>query len=634
MNIIEVLHENENKDLLRFVTAGNVDDGKSTLIGRLLFESAGIYEDQLQSIRDYSANSGSAGDDLDQALVTDGLKSEREQGITIDVAYRYFSTPRRKFIIADTPGHIQYTRNTATGASTAQLMLILIDARHGVQTQSKRHAFIASLLGIRHIAIAVNKMDLVDYSREVFDNIRHEFSEFMTRLDISDTNFIPVSALKGDNVVERSDKTGWYKGSTLLNYLETVEIASDANLIDMRFPVQYVCRPDLNFRGYMGSMASGIIRPGDRVIALPSAVQTTVKDVTGVDGPVEEAFPSMPVTVTLEDEIDLSRGDVLAGTHNVPHVSNKFEAMLLWMSTEPMKTESRYMFKHLNTLVGGEIQALRYRIDINTLHRQDSDHLELNEMGRALINITRPIAFDPYTRNRSTGSFIVIDSLTNNTVGAGMILDRSPGEFVASTQTSERVVSENISPVKDPISLDQRSQRAGHKPATIWLTGLTGSGKTTLARALEERLFNDGCMCALLDGENLRMGLNRDLGFSADDRSENIRRTAEVAKLFYNNGMISICSLISPSAADRTMARKIAGPDFFEIYLTAPDEILRERNSEGLYDKAETGAIEHFTGVTAPYETPDDADIILDTEKLSVEECVDKILELINKIIN
>ncbi len=628
MDVEQLLRENEKKDLLKFVTAGSVDDGKSTLIGRLLYESAAIYEDQLDSIKDYSRRRGAAAEDIDLSLVTDGLRSEREQGITIDVAYRYFSTPRRKFIIADTPGHEQYTRNTATGASTSELMLLLVDATQGVRTQSRRHSFIASLLGIRHLVIAVNKMDLVDYSRDVFDEIHEELSAFMVKLDISDTNFIPVSALKGDNVITRSSNMDWYNGSTLLNYLETVEVASDRNLIDLRLPIQYVCRPDRTFRGYMGSVASGVIRSGDELMVLPSGVSSRVKEIYTQDGVVDEAFPPLPVTVTLEDDIDLGRGDMITHVHNITDVDNTLEAMIVWMSEEPMDVTGNYYFKHLHNLVGGDIVSLRYRINVNTLHREDADALALNQIGRAVIILNRPIPYDPYTRNKATGSFIIIDRITNNTVGAGLILDRAPGELVGTPDRLEERPPDEIKTVSSAVSPETRTERYGQQAATIWLTGLTGSGKTTLARALEKRLFDDGYLCAVFDGENLRMGLNRDLGFAANDRSENVRRAAEVARIFNESGMISICALLSPSAEDRARARKIVGANFFEVFLSAPDEVRRDRN-QVLYEKADKGKIRRFPGVTAPYDPPDHSELVLETDTATVDECVDSIIAML-----
>ena len=630
MDAVKLLQQNEQKDLLRFVTAGSVDDGKSTLIGRLLFESKGIYEDQLSAIERASQTHGSAGGDLDLALVTDGLKAEREQGITIDVAYRYFSTPRRKFIIADTPGHEQYTRNMATGASTANLAVILIDAEHGVATQSKRHTFIASLLGIPHMVVAVNKMDLVDYSREVYDRICNEFTNFAAKLEVTDITFIPVSALKGDNVVHRSENTPWYGGTTLLNHLETVHIASDRNLIDLRFPVQYVLRPDRTFRGYLGTVASGTIKPGDEIMVIPSGVRSVVKTVFDPDGEIDEGAPPQAVGVTLEDEIDISRGDTIVHVHNVPRVDRTLDAMIVWMDAEPMVPGKQYTIKHTTRLVGGVISDLRFRVDVNTLHRSAAETLELNQIGRCIITLSRPVAYDPYTRNRVTGAFAIIDRITNNTVGAGMVLDREPNELVTSPHravTSPR--SRHVHRHASLVTADQRADRLGHEPFTLWLTGLGGAGKSTLAYAVERRLFDAGLLAHVLDGENARLGVSKDLGFTADERRENVRRAAEVARLFNQAGLVSICAFVSPYELLRDEARRIVGPErFIETYLTASPEVRQERAAEN-YDLARSGEIKQFSGVTAPYEAPAAPDIVLPTDELDVEQCVERIVALL-----
>lgn len=630
MDVVQLLKENEQKDLLQFVTAGSVDDGKSTLIGRLLFESKGIFEDQLASIQRHSNRAGSAGGELDLSLVTDGLVAEREQGITIDVAYRYFATPRRKFIIADTPGHEQYTRNTVTGASTASLMVILIDAENGVLTQSRRHAFIASLLGIQHLVVCVNKMDLVGYAESTFRTIESEFSEFLARLDIPDVTFIPVSALKGDNVVARSETMHWYQGTTLMNFLETVQVASDRNFIDVRLPVQFVSRPDRTFRGYMGTMAGGVLRPGAEVLILPAGTTNRVKEVYDHNGPCEEVFPPLAATVTLEKETDVSRGDMIVHPKNMPHVGNTFEAMLVWMAEQPMKLDQRYYIKHAARIVGGQVSALRYRMDVNTLHRQDAQALSLNEIGRVQVALAAPLAYDAYDRNRQTGSFIVIDRVTNNTVGAGLILERTPNDLY--TEPQDRITqprSEHVSRHDDPIPTEQRSARLGHKPATLWLTGLVGAGKTTTAYGLERTLFEQGCQVIVLDGENLRLGINKDLGFEAADRSENIRRAAELARMLNDAGQIVLCALLSPQAADRQVAREIIGDErFLEVYLSAPVETCRQRKAD-LYTQADAGQIEFFPGVTAPYEPPSDPELILPTHELDADACRDRLLAML-----
>ncbi len=631
MDALALFQENESKDLLRFVTAGSVDDGKSTLIGRLLYESKGVYEDQLAAIKNVSSAGQTANaDGIDLALITDGLRAEREQGITIDVAYRYFSTPRRKFIIADTPGHEQYTRNMATGASTASLVIILIDASQGVLTQSKRHSFIASLLGIPHVVVAVNKMDLVDYDERTYRDICTDFRDFAAKLQISDVTFVPVSALHGDNVVAAGANMPWFTGATLLHHLETVHIASDRNLIDLRFPVQYALRPDATFRGYLGTVASGSIRPGDEVMVIPSGRRTTVKTVFGPDGDLDSAFPPLAVGVTLTDHVDVSRGDMLVHVNNVPRVDRTLDAMIIWMSEQPMETGRQYLIKHLTRTIPAEITSVRYRVDVNTLHRSDSDQLALNEIGRCLITLAQPVAYDPYSRNRSTGAFILIDRVTNTTIGAGTILDREPNEWVASPDKRVREPkSRNVTAQVGGVSLDERASRLGHQPATVWLTGLTGSGKTTIAYGLERKLFDAGCSVAVLDGANTRLGVNKDLGFSADDRAEHIRRAAEVAGLLNRTGAISICAFISPDADDRMAAREVVGAErFFEIHLAAPIDICRRRKPEP-YAKADSGEIAHFSGVTAPYDAPTDPTLSLPTHEWDVNACIDAIVELL-----
>jgi len=630
---LKILEEHAQKDLLRFVTAGSVDDGKSTLIGRLLYESKNIYEDQLQAVERASARHGGSGDGLNIALLTDGLKAEREQGITIDVAYRYFSTPKRKFIIADTPGHEQYTRNTATGASTANLMIILIDAQKGVKTQSKRHAFIASLLGIKHLVVAVNKMDLVGYSKQVFDDTCSRFADFCIKLEISDFCYIPVCALKGDNVVALSDKMPWYNGSPLLNHLETVQVASDRNLIDLRFPVQLALRPDSNFRGYLGTLASGTLKAGAEVMVLPGGNTTRVDSIFTADGSLDEAFAPQAVGVCLCDDIDVSRGDMLVHPHNVPHIGNSFEAMVVWMSQTPMEPDQIYIFKHTTRTVTGVVSSVRYGIDVDTLHRQQAHSLGLNEIGRCSITLNRPIAYDPYANNRATGAFIIIDRVTNNTVGAGMILAREANQLQVSPE--KRVTkpkSRYIKPRHSRVTMQQRTAQLGQQPVTVWLTGLPGAGKTTIGYALEQRLFSLGYKTYVLDGENIRLGLNKDLNFIGDDRSENVRRTAEVAKMLNEAGLIAVCSLISPYAQDRQNARQIVGQaKFVEVYLSAPADVRKKRVEKVVYDLAQSGDIKNFSGITAPYEVSKSADLVLPTDRLSVMECVDKIVSLLKE---
>jgi bifunctional enzyme CysN/CysC len=620
----------ESKDMLRFLTAGSVDDGKSTLIGRLLYDTKMIYEDQLAAVVKDSAVYGTTDTDFDPALLTDGLKAEREQGITIDVAYRYFSTDKRKFIIADTPGHEQYTRNMATGASTCNLAIILIDARHGVVEQTRRHSFICSLLGIRHLAVAVNKMDLVDFSQERYDEIRRDYEGFAAKLQIGEMRFIPMSALRGDNVVEPSQNMPWHQDGPLLNYLETVPISGDRNLIDLRFPVQMVQRPNLNFRGYAGTIASGVIRKGDEVMALPSRRTSRVKSLITFEGELEEAFSPMAVTVTLENEIDISRGDMLVHVNNVPHWGHDLDAVVVWMSEDALRVDHEYLLKMSTSLVPAKFTDIHYRFDVNTLHRRDAETLQVNEIGRVTISSSRAVVFDSYARNRSTGAFIVIDRLTNITVAAGMILDRDKPE--PRRNVGQQPVSANITAVDSLVGDGARQQLLGHGATTLWLTGLSGSGKSTISQQLEQRLIQEGKLCYVLDGDNVRHGLNRDLGFSAEDRTENIRRVAEVAKLLNEAGVIVLTAFISPYKQDRQDARNIIGSErFIEIHVDAPLDVCEARDPKGLYKKARDGEIPRFTGISAPYEAPDSPNLTLDTNQLSVEDSVNEILAELGK---
>ena len=623
------LAQHERKELLRFLTCGSVDDGKSTLIGRLLYDSKMIYEDQLAALEQDSISHGTTGGNFDPALLTDGLKAEREQGITIDVAYRYFSTARRKFIIADTPGHEQYTRNMATGASTVDLAIILIDARHGVLTQTKRHSFITSLLGIKHVLVAVNKMDLVDFSQERYDEICNEYKSFATRLDIPDLHFIPISALHGDNVVNPSTQMPWYQGSTLMAFLENVYIGSDRNLQDFRFPVQYVNRPHLDYRGFCGTVASGIVRQGDEVMVLPSRKTSRIASIVTFEGEQAEAYPPMAVTVTLEDEIDVSRGDMIVRPANVPQLKQKIDATIVWMAEEPMLPGKQYTFKTTTKMVIGKISALRYQIDVNTLHRKNTPTLGLNEIGRCLVSLTEPIVFDAYRRNQTTGSLIIIDRLTNETVGAGMILDRTTGQD-QQAHWDDDSQSENLQSQLSHVSAEERIDRYGQQPATLLLTGLTGSGKTTIAYALERHLFDLGRACTVLDGQNLRIGISKDLGFTGEDRSENLRRTAEVAKLINQAGLMCIAAFVAPNEDVRQRAAEVVGKDrFLVIHLDAPIDVCRQRDKEGHYAKADAGEIGNFPGVTAPYDVPQQPDLSLATDQLDVSECVEQIVKLL-----
>jgi len=623
------LAQHERKELLRFLTCGSVDDGKSTLIGRLLYDAKMTYEDQLAAVARDSQKHGTTGGDIDLALLMDGLEDERQQGITIDVAYRYFSTARRKFIIADTPGHEQYTRNMATGASTCDLAVILIDARKGVLTQTKRHTFIASLLGIRHVMVAVNKMDLVDYRQEVFDRIRADYQEFAARLDVPDLHFLPISALKGDNVVAPSTNMPWFQGSPLMQFLESVYIASDRNLEDFRFPVQYVNRPHLDFRGFCGTIASGIVRKGDEVMALPSRKTSRVKSIVTFDGELDEAFAPQAITLTLEDEIDVSRGDMIVRPGNVPRIEQRFEATVVWMAEEPMLSGKPYLFKSAAKTVSGSVHTLRYQIDVNTLHRRDAPVLNLNEIGRCAVQLNQPIACDGYKRNRATGAFVIIDRLTNVTVGAGMILDRTTSEQRRDHWDDEPMTAHLVSR-RSNVTLKERAARFGQKPLTVLLTGLTGAGKTTIAYALERRLFDAGRASVVLDGQNMRRGISRDLGFTVDDRSENLRRSAEVAKLMNDAGLVCIGAFVAPEENVRQKAADVVGRDrFLVVHLSAPVEVCRQRDTDGHYAKADAGEMVEFPGVSAPYEEPTAPDLVLPTHELPVEDCVDRIWQLL-----
>ncbi len=621
------LEQHWQKDLLRFLTCGSVDDGKSTLIGRLLYDSKLIYEDQLAAVRRDSKIHGTTGTDFDPALLTDGLKAEREQGITIDVAYRYFSTSKRKFIIADTPGHEQYTRNMATGASNCELAIILIDARHGVTTQTKRHSFICSLLGIAHIIVAINKMDLVDWSEDVFNDIKKTYNDMSARLSsFKDVHFIPISALKGDNVVDSSPNMPWYKGPTLLQHLENVNIATSRNLIDMRFPVQYVIRPDLNFRGFAGTIASGVIRVGDKVMSLPSHQVSTVKSIVTYDGNLDYAFAPMAVTITLNDEIDASRGDMLVPVNNLPFISSEFDAMLVWMNESPAREGVDYLVKHTTSMTTGTLDKILYEVDVNTMRKKPADgRLGLNAIARVHIVMHRPMPYDVYVRNHATGSFILVDRLTNATVACGMIIARrSAPEGVSAPKST------NITREESLVTRADREALLNQHARTLWFTGLSGSGKSTIAKQLELELTHEGKLCFLLDGDNIRHGLNRDLAFSAADRKENIRRIAEVAKLMNDAGVIVLTAFISPYEADREDARAIIGEDSFsEIYVNTPIEICEQRDVKGLYQKARDGKIHGFTGIDAPYEPPTNPALTLDTSVISLDDCVQKLKGLI-----
>jgi bifunctional enzyme CysN/CysC len=620
-------------DLLRFATAGSVDDGKSTLIGRLLYDSKQVLVDQLEAVELASQRKGEGV--LDLSLLTDGLRAEREQGITIDVAYRYFATAQRRFIIADTPGHEQYTRNMVTGASTADLAIVLVDARKGMLAQSKRHAFISSLLGIPHVVVCVNKMDLVDFQEEVFDQIVEEFDAFAARLELPDVTFIPISALLGDNVVDRSETMPWYQGPPLLYHLEHVHIASDRNLIDVRFPVQWVIRPpakiDADYRAYAGQVAGGIMRPGDEVVVLPGGQRSTIAGIDTFDGPVEEAFPPMSVAVRLSDDIDVGRGSTIVRTHNQPSVANRFEALVCWMSEQPLKDGRRYLVKHTTrTARVGKVEV-RYRLDVESLRRdEETQTLALNDLARVQFELSSPLVFDSYRRNRVTGSLIVIDEATNDTVAAGVILDTEVEEVATARSGTDR--SPNVRWQGSRVTREQRREALGRSGATLWFTGLPGAGKSTVAAAVEERLLKLGRPAFLLDGDNLRHGLNGDLGFDEGARAENVRRTAHVARLLADSGTVALVSLVSPYAADRQSAASLHAADevdFFEVFVDAPLELCEQRDPKGLYARARAGELSGMTGVGAPYEPPTDPDLILGSGGETVEEEVERVMAML-----
>ncbi len=626
-------------ELLRLVTAGSVDDGKSTLIGRLLFDSKQVLADQLEHVEQASRRMGH--DFLDLSLLTDGLRAEREQGITIDVAYRYFATDRRRFIIADTPGHEQYTRNMVTGASTADLAIVLVDARSGVLAQSKRHAFIASLLGIPHLVVCVNKMDLVGFDQGAFDAIVEDFDRFAARLEISDVTFIPISALHGDNVVERSQAMPWYQGPPLLYHLEHVHIASDRNLIDVRFPVQWVIRvgghqvrsgaPD--YRAYAGQLAGGILRPGDDVLVLPGARRTRIAGIDSFDGSLPEAFPPMSVALRLADDIDVSRGSMIVRSQNQPTVSGVFECLICWMSEQPLDPRRRYLVKHTTRTVPVGAVDVRYRIDVEELHRDErATTLELNDLARVRLELGSPLVFDSYRRNRPTGGLIVIDEATNETVAAGVILDTESELAQGAGEQDRTERSPNVRWQGSRLTRTRRWESLGHAGATVWFTGLPGAGKLTVAAAVEERLIAAGRPAFLLDGDNLRHGLNGDLGFHEDARAENVRRTAHVARLLAESGTIALVSLVSPYASDRESAAALHAEDdlrFIEVFVSTPLEQCEQRDPKGLYARARAGELHGLTGVGAPYEAPVSPDLVLHTCSESVDSEVQQVIDVL-----
>ena len=623
MDIKTFLEEDAKKDLLRLSTIGSVDDGKSTLIGRLLTDSKSIYEDQLASIKKYTRFNENQEEEI--AFLLDGLKAEREQGITIDVAYRYFSTPKRRFIIADTPGHEQYTRNMVTGASTSNLSIILIDAKNGLSIQTKRHSFIASLIKVPHLIVAINKMDLVDFSEEVFNKIKTEYQDFAKKLSILDIRFIPISAKLGDNVITRSLNMPWYKDNTVLELLENIYIGSDYNLVDLRFPVQYVLRPNQNFRGYAGQIASGVLRKGEEILILPSGEKTFVKSIKTFDGDLDEAYPLSSVCIETTDELDISRGDFLVRPGNKPIITDNIGAMLVWFDPKPMDFDKKYFLKHTTKTVQAKINQLLYQVDANTLHRKTTNEFKMNDIGRVEILLSSKLFWDPYSINRLTGSFILIDPITNSTVAAGVISDRRNKLRFKDEKTYENN-SKNIFEEASRIVKSERVLKYNQNPVTLWITGLSGSGKSTIAKELEKELFLNDKLVYLLDGDNIRLGINKDLGFSIDDRNENIRRIAEIACLFNNAGIIVIASFISPTKQQRSLAREIIGKEnFIEIFLDVPLEVCEKRDPKGLYKKARLNKINEFTGISSPYEIPENPHMVLKTHENSLSKCVDKI---------
>jgi bifunctional enzyme CysN/CysC len=624
-------HPYHSMDLLRFTTAGSVDDGKSTLIGRLLYDTKSIFEDQLEQIDDASRRRGDAG--LDLALLTDGLRAEREQKITIDVAYRYFATPRRKFIIADTPGHEQYTRNMVTGASTAELAILLLDARRGITTQSRRHGFLASLLRLPHIVLAVNKMDLVGWSRDVYDRMVAEYTEFAEKLELN-LKAIPISALEGDNIVDPSAHMPWYEGGTLLHHLETVMVGGSRNMIDFRFPVQYVIRPNQKFRGYAGRVVSGSISPGEEVVVLPSGRETRVKSVERFEGPLQEAAAPDSVALTLEDEIDVSRGDMIVRRRNLPNLGQRLDASVCWMAEAPLDPASSYLLRHTTREVKAFVTELVYRIDMNTLHREPIDTLRLNDIGRIRVETAAPLFFDSYRENRATGSFILIDPHTNATVAAGMIRgeEKTLESILPAEEEAPTTVSPDVVWTGWNIPRAERERRNQHGAAVVWLTGLPGSGKSTIGSLVERELFAAGVQTMLLDGDHVRHGLSGDLGFSERDRAENIRRVGEVARLFYEQGAVVICTFVSPYRRDRERVRSLFPEgSFFEVFVDCPVDECMRRDPKGLYRKALDGSVRGFTGVSGAYEPPERPEIVVSTSDQTPEQSVAAILAVVRR---
>lgn len=614
-SIAAYLRQHEEKPLLRFITCGSVDDGKSTLIGRLLHDSKRLFDDQLAALEKDSRRHGTRGGDIDYALLLDGLAAEREQGITIDVAYRYFDTERRKFIVADCPGHEQYTRNMATGASTADVAVVLVDARKGVLTQTRRHSYIVSLLGIRHVVLAVNKMDLVDFDPAVFEAIAGEYRALAAQLGITDVLCVPLSALEGDNLIERSSRTPWYDGPSLLRHLETVPVEDAAGAGGFRLPVQWINRPHQNFRGFAGTIAAGRVAAGDTVVVVPSGRRSRVAQVLGPDGEVAEAGAGDAITLTLADEIDISRGDVIAAADDPPQVADQFAAHVLWMDDAALLPGRPYWLKIGTRTVAASVSEIKHRVDVNNQEHLAAKRLELNEVGYCNLSLEEPVAFAPYAENRSLGGFILIDRQSNHTVAAGTL------DFAL--RRAGNVHWQHLD-----VDKAARARIKGQQPRVLWFTGLSGAGKSTIANLVDKRLHALGYHSFILDGDNVRHGLNRDLGFTAEDRVENIRRVAEVARLMTDAGLIVLVSFISPFRAERQMARERFGEgEFLEIFVDVPLALAEQRDVKGLYRKARAGQIPNFTGIDSPYEAPEHPDLRLDAGAESPEQLALRVLE-------
>ena len=617
VDLAHYLEALEKKSLLRFITCGSVDDGKSTLIGRLLYEANAIFVDQLAALEADSKRAGTQSGAIDFALLVDGLAAEREQGITIDVAYRYFSTDRRKFIVADTPGHEQYTRNMVTGASTAHAAIILVDGRNGILEQTRRHSHLMALVGIRHVALAINKMDLVDYRPDVFERIAAEYREFAERIGLKDVTPVPISALRGDLIMAPSRRMPWYRGPSIIEWLETVEIGDERRSAAFRFPVQWVNRPNPDFRGLTGTVVGGRIAPGDRVRVLPAGKETRIARIVTQDGDLQEAVAEQAVTLTLVDEMDIARGDLLAGVDDLPGVADQFSATVIWMAEEPLLPGRPYWVKLGPQIVSATVTELKYAVNVNTLEHIAAKTLEFNGIGMCNINFARAVAFDAYEKNRDTGGFIIIDRVTNGTVGAGLI------HFALRR-------SQNIHWQAIDIDKAAHAGLKGQKACILWFTGLSGAGKSTIANLVEKRLHAAGRHTYLLDGDNVRHGLNRDLGFTDADRVENIRRIAEVARLMVDAGLIVLTSFISPFRAERQMARELVDRDeFIEVFVDTPLSLAEHRDPKGLYKRARRGEIKNFTGIDSPYEKPEAPEIVIDTAALSAEEAADAILKVL-----